>query len=419
MAERASSYDIVILWERNEIMKRARTKTVCMPVFSYYPFDPRVRRAAEALVENGYKVDIICLKGEGEEKYGTYNGVNAYRVPLVHRRGGYLRYFYNYGMLFLLMFITLNSLDRKKHYDVVHVHSLPDLLVFVAVLQKLKGKRIILDLHEVMPEIYAARFSKDMNSFAVKMVCFLERISTAFADNVITVNDVRKDIIINRGVASQKIVVIMNTPDEKLLVKKDLSDFKEKLGLEGKFVTVYVGGINYERNIEVVLKAMSLIKKKVPNIFFIVFGHTYGLAGERYKDGLKALSDDLGLSENVYFGGQLPGEDVASYMELADFGIVSYVNNPMTELAMPNKVFEYIAAGKPIISCRLKGIYKLLGDNAAIYYEPENAKDLAKKIKWIYDNRNEIEKMSKNARNIYEKHNWSIMKKRLQELYED
>ncbi len=398
---------------------RIKKKRVCMPVFSYYPFDQRVRRDAEALLENGYEVDIICLKDEGEENFGTYNGVNAYRLPLVHRRGGYLRYCYNYGMLFLFMFLTLNSLDRKKHYDVVHVHSLPDFLVFIAVLQKLRGKKIILDLHEVMPEIYAARFNKDMNAFLVKMVCFLERISTAFADRVITVNDVRKDVIINRGVPSQKIVVIMNAPDEKLSVKKDLKAFKERLGLKDKFVSVFVGGINSERNLEVVLKAMAIVKEEVPNIFFIIFGHTYGHAGERYKNELKALADNLGLGENVYFGGQLPGEDVASYMELAHFGIVSYVVNPMTELAMPNKVFEYTAASNPIISCRLKGIHALLGDKAAIYYEPENETDLAEKIKWMYNNRNEAKRLMENARNIYEKHNWSVMKKRLQNLYEN
>ncbi|UCE73109.1 MAG: glycosyltransferase family 4 protein [Methanomassiliicoccales archaeon] len=394
-------------------------KTVCMPVYSFYPFDPRVRRAAEALLEKGYSVDIICLKEKGDKKVDSFNDVNIHRVSLTHKRGGYLRYFYHYTSLFLQVFMRLNSLDRKKKYDVVHVHSLPDFLVFIAVMQKLKKRKIILDLHEVMPEIYAARFNKKMDSFPVKIVCMLERISTRFADRVITVNDVRKEVIINRGVPKEKIVVIMNAPDENLSIKKDLEDFKAKLHLEHKFITVYVGGINYERNLEVVLKAMSIVKKDIPNIYFIIFGHTYGQAGLKYIEELKALAAGLGISENVYFGGQLAGEDVASYIELADFGIVSYVKNPMTELAMPNKVFEYIMADKPIISCRLKGLYKLLGEEATIYYQPENHDDLAKKIKWLYNNRNEVGKMVENARKIYVNNSWSVMKRRLHDMYKN
>jgi glycosyltransferase involved in cell wall biosynthesis len=397
---------------------RSNRKSVCMPVYSFYPFDPRVRRAAEALLEKGHSVDIICLKEEGDKKTDSFNGVGIHRVSLTHNRGGYLRYIYHYTSFFLQVFFTLNALDRKKKFDVIHVHSIPDFLVFLAVFQRLKGRKIILDLHEVMPEIFAARFNKKMDSFLVKLVSVLEKMSCAFAQNVITVNDVRKEVLEGRGVAKEKIVVIMNAPNQKLFVKKDLGNFINKFQTDSKFVTVYVGGINYERNLEVILKAMAQIRNEIPNIFFIMFGHTYG-QGEKYVEELMSLAQDLGISENVYFGGQLPGKDVASYMELADFGIVSYVKNPMTELAMPNKVFEYSMADVPIISCKLKGIYALLGDKAAVYYEAGDHMDLAKKIMWIHQNKDKTRSYVENARKVYKRYNWNVMKNRLQELYEN
>lgn len=400
------------------MINNSSRKSICMPVYSFYPFDPRVRRAAEALLEKGHSVDVICLKEEGDKKTDSFNGVGIHRVSLTHKRGGYLRYLYHYTMFFFQVFITLNMLDRKKKFDVIHVHSLPDFLVFVTLIQKLKGKKIILDLHEVMPEIFAARFNKKMNSFLVKLVCILEKISCGFAHYVITVNDVRMEVLVNRKVPKEKIIVIMNAPNQKLFVKKDLEDFKEKFNLDSKFVTVYVGGINYERNLEVILKAMAQIKNDIPNIFFIIFGHTYG-QGAKYVAELKRLAKDLGITENVYFGGQLPGEDVASYMELAEFGIVSYLKNPMTELAMPNKVFEYSMADVPIISCRLKGMYTLLGEDGARYYEAENHADLAKKIKWLYNNKDKSNKYVDVAREIYKKYNWEVMKNRLQKMYDD
>jgi glycosyltransferase involved in cell wall biosynthesis len=394
-----------------------RTKSVCMPVFSYYPFDPRVRRAAEALVEEGHSVDVICLKDKGEKSTGSFNGVNIHRVSLIHKRGGYLRYVYHYTMFFILVFLTLNRLDLRRKYDVVHVHSLPDFLVFVAIIQKLKKRKIILDLHEVMPEIYAARFKKKMDSSLVKFVCFLERISCSFAHHVITVNDARREVLEGRSVPHKKTSVIMNTPDDRVFVKRNVDDFVRRLHLEDKYITVYVGGINPERNLEVIIKAMALLKKDVPEIFFVMFGHSYGQEGSHYVDDLKTLAEKQGVSDSVFFGGRLAGEEVAGYMDLAHFGVISYIANPMTELAMPNKVFEYISLDVPIISCRLKGLYSLMGDEAAVYFEPENEKELAEKILWLHDNPAEAKSLTLRGRGLYKSYTWAIMKKRLQNLY--
>jgi glycosyltransferase involved in cell wall biosynthesis len=400
--------------------KKQGNKTVCMPVYSYYPFDPRVRRAAKSLIENGYSVDVICLRGESEKKSENIDGINVHRLPLVHIRGGYFRYLYNYIMFFLLSFFMLNSLDRKRHYDVVHVHSLPDFLVFIALVQKWKGRKIILDLHEAMPEIFAARFKKDMDSRIVNIPLFLETSSISFASRIITVNDAIKKIYMNRGgVPQKKIVVIMNSPDKMQRTRKDISEFKTKLDLENKFVVVYVGGINQERNIEVIIKAIAKAKPKIPNIYFILFGHTLGQKGEGYKNRLKTLTLKLGLKENVFIGGRLPPQDVSSYLDLADFGVVSYVSNPLTEVAVPNKVFEYIALDKPVISVHLRALHSLFGDEALLYYEPESANDLAAKMIKLYENKNELDEMKNNAKEVYERCKWDVMRKRLQKMYNE
>jgi glycosyltransferase involved in cell wall biosynthesis len=395
-------------------------KRVCMPVYSYYPFDPRVRRAAKSLIENGYSVDVICLRGESEKKRENIDGVNIHRLPMVHIRGGYFRYLYNYIMFFLLSFLMLNLLDRKRHYDVVHVHSLPDFLVYIAIFQKWKKRKIILDLHEAMPEIFAARFKKGMDSRIVKIPLFLENRSISFAHRIITVNDTIKKIHMTRnGVSEKKIIVIMNSPDEMQRIKKDISDFKRRLDLDKKFVVVYVGGINIERNIEVIIEAVAKAKPEIPNLCFLLFGHTLGQKGEGYKEGLKTLASELGLEERIHIGGRLPPQNVLSYLDLADFGVVSYVSNPLTEVAVPNKVFEYIALDKPVISVRLQALHSLFGDNALLYYEPENSDDLAAKMIILYENKNELDEMKNNAKEVYERCKWDVMRKRLYEMYNE
>ncbi len=416
---------IELLWisilEAKRVMddKKRDRKSICMPIYSYYPFDPRVRRAASALLENGYNVDVICLRGRDEKKFDVHNGVNIYRVALQHIRGGYLRYLYNYGMFFLLSFLMLNSLDRKKNYNVVHVHSLPDFLVFISLFQRRKEKKIVLDLHEAMPEIFAARFNKNMDSMLVKVPIFLEKISIAFASHIITVNNTIKELYINRGVPEKKITVIMNSPDEKLSSTKDLRDFKMKFNLDDKFVLVYVGGINYERNLEVILHAISKINHDIPNLFFIIFGHMYGQKGQSYKESLKNLVKQLGLEDSVYIGGKVNPEEVSSYLDLSDFGIVSYIRNPLTDVAVPNKIFEYIALNKPIIVVNFKALHSLMGDDAAIYYKPEDADDLAQRIKWLFNHKNDLMGMKQNAQKVYEECKWEVMKERLLRMYEN
>jgi glycosyltransferase involved in cell wall biosynthesis len=395
------------------------SKKICMPVYSYYPFDPRVRRAAEALIEKGHSVDVICLKGEGEQGHSTFNGVGIYRLPLEHTRGGYARYLYNYVMFFVLSFLKLNSLHKREQYSAVHVHSLPDFLVFIAYLQKRKGIKVVLDLHEAMPEIFAARFKKDMDSSLVKVPIILERRSHAFADHIITVNDTIKELYIIRGVPEDKISVIMNSPDEKLRQETDTGQFRSKYNLDERFKLVFVGGINYERNLEVVLKAIAEVKSEIPNIFFIIFGHMYGHKGASYKEKLKALVKELGIEENVYIGGKLDPEEVSSYLRLTDFGVVSYLKNPLTDVAVPNKVFEYIAWDKPVIACRLKALETLFGKDSLLYYEPEDPHDLAEKIIFLYKDQDNIPKMIKNAKEVYERCKWNVMKERLNQIYSD
>jgi glycosyltransferase involved in cell wall biosynthesis len=129
-----------------------------MVVYSYYPRDQRVRREAETLKENGARVHVICLRKEGESRYKTHNDISIYRVPQTHRRTvGYMPYFIRYFMFLFLSALVLTKLFFRFRYDVVHIHSIPDYLVFCAIVPKMLGARVILDLHELMPEIFAVR----------------------------------------------------------------------------------------------------------------------------------------------------------------------------------------------------------------------------------------------------------------------
>lgn len=383
-----------------------------MVVYSYYPFDPRVRKEVRALVARSCKVDVICLRDENETNKEIVDGAAIYRIPLSAKRGGYLTYCYQYLTFFVLSFFLLTKLFLTNRYDVIHIHSLPDFQVFVALVPRLFRRRIILDLHEAMPEIFAARFDLDMDSGRVALAAFLERISFKFSDIVLTVNKTIKARLVGRGLDPEKIIIIMNSPDEELRRERDMSRFIKENDLESKFVLVYVGGINQERNIEALIGAVGWVRKEIPIRMFI-----YGYGKREYIEELKRLRSALQLDKEIRFGGWIPHEDVFSFLKLSDVGIISYVRNPLTEIAIPNKVFEFIALRKPLIIAKLGALEELF-KGAALFYEPGDSEDLAEKILRLCRDEELANRLVARAVRVHEECNWDVMKKRLYAAYD-
>ena len=138
-----------------------RARRHCMVVFAYYPAgETRVQREAEALVRSGFEVDVLCLHSprNGTPPAAVVNGVRVHRLPIArkYRGGGLFRQFLEYLAFFFAVMFALIRLQRCRRYDVVQVHNLPDFLIFAAWFPRLLGARLILDLHDLMPEFAAA-----------------------------------------------------------------------------------------------------------------------------------------------------------------------------------------------------------------------------------------------------------------------
>src|SRR3989442_1630016 len=126
--------------------------------FDWYPDHPRVRGLAEAAADAGYIVDVICLRQPKEKSYEIYNGVHIYRMPQNRRFDGWLHTtILNWCWFLLLAGATVTWLHLKRPYDVIHVHNLPDFLVFSALFPKLLKAKLILDVQDVSPELMAVK----------------------------------------------------------------------------------------------------------------------------------------------------------------------------------------------------------------------------------------------------------------------
>lgn len=372
----------------------------CMVVHNYYPLrEPRVEREARALVNHGYEVDVICLRGEGEPVVDTSEGVRIYRLPVKRHRGkGAAVQLLEYLAFFGLAFAKLTTLHRQRRYRVVQIHNLPDFLVFAGLVPKLTGARVILDIHDVMPEFYASRFRTSLASWPVRLVRWQEWLSCRFADHVITVTDLWRDALIARGVAANKASVVMNVADTRIFRRSANS---ERPAASDDFHLFYHGTLTQRYGVDVALRAVAKVRRQIPGIRFTIHG-----SGE-YLATLQHLAAELDVGKHVHFSTQsVPTTELPRMIQGADVGVVPYQRDVFTDGILPTKLMEYVALGVPVIAARTPVIAAYFDDTMVQFFTPGDVNELAQCIVALYHNRQRLQTYAKNAERFNQRYNW-------------
>ena len=133
-----------------------KTATVA---FTHYASDGRVRRMAEALAERGDDVTAITLREENEPRRYELAGVKVRTVNLKQHRGSnQVLYIAQYVIFLLIAALLLTVSHMRRRFDVVHINNMPDFMVFAALPVKVLGAKVILDIHDPMPELFESKF---------------------------------------------------------------------------------------------------------------------------------------------------------------------------------------------------------------------------------------------------------------------
>jgi glycosyltransferase involved in cell wall biosynthesis len=386
--------------------RRLRGKRVAVLLFSYYPADPRPRRAAEALAAHGAHVDLICLRdGNGEAARETYGNINVTRVPLKRERGGKLGYVRQYVAFVLTSFFYLTSRSLTRRYHLVHVHNMPDVLVFGAIVPKLLGAKIVLDLHDPMPELMRTIFKLPEDSFSVVVLKCLEKWSIQFADLALTVNLACKKIYSSRSCQSHKINVVINSPDDQIFrFRRGSAPGANGNNGNGSnpFVILYHGSLVRRNGFDLAMESLEKVKKTIPFVRLRVCGKRTDFFEEVMES-----ARERGLDGNVDYLGVRDLKGIVEAIEDCDLGIIPNHRNTFTEINTPTRIFEYLALAKPVIAPKAKGIEDYFGDNDIIFFELGNAEDLARKIEFAYSHPQEVADTVKRGQKVYLSHTWS------------
>ena len=373
----------------------------------HVPHDPRVWREANALGELFDEIDVICMRGNGESWTERLGNVRVLRLPIEHKRGGKLRYLFEYAAFGVLAFVVLTFLHIRHRYRLVQVHSLPDALVFSAIFPRLTGTRIVLDLHEPMPEFFQSKFGVGEGNRWVRLVRSIEQLAIRFSHLVITPTNQMRERFIQRGANAATIHVVMNGSDESVF---DPSRF-ERDGNSNRFRLICHGSIEERYGLDTVIRALPLIQPTIPEVLFQIIGRG------AYKSELRRLAERLGVRDLVEFSeGYIPEDELVQALAQANVGIVAMKRDEFRDLTLCLKMFDFIAMELPVVSSRTRAVTEYFGGDCFAMFESDDPESLAQAVTEIYVSPDRGRSLARAASSAFAPYRWDVQRIEYQRL---
>jgi glycosyltransferase involved in cell wall biosynthesis len=344
------------------------------------PFDRRVWRECLALSDVGYQVTVICPRGTtiDNEKRDKIRGVSIYRYWIYQSRGGLLSYIVEYltaltGTAWLIAVVFF-----REGFDVIQICNPPDLLVLTALPFKALGKKIVFDQHDLCPEIYEMHNDGAKRGWVVKALLFFEKVTYAWSDVVIVVNECFRKIAVGRGgKAREDVFVVRNAPtvDSFRGVRPDHS-----LKCGAKYLITYVGMMGPQDGIDILLRTVRNLatecKRNDFHVLMIGNGTVFG--------AMKHYAKELGMNGRITFTGHVDYDRVMQGIASADVCLCPDPKTALNDKCSLVKVVEYMSLGRPFVAFDLEEVRNSAAD-AALYARPNDEKDFAEKISLLLD----------------------------------
>ncbi len=375
--------------------------------FDWYPHEVRALRLAEAAANAGYEVDVICVSKPNEKRHEIYNGVRVYRIPTHRSSGGSIsKRMLEWCWFLLLSGAVVTWLHLRRRYDVVHVHNMPDFLVFSALFPKLLGAKVILDVQDVSPELMGAKAKNNgrLRRLVIRLATWQEHISTAFAHHVVTTGWLFEELLVKRGVPKEKITSILNSADPSLFPpeRRCPSPF-EASEQEKPFIVMYYGTLAKRNGLDTAIRAVVLAHRVVPNLRLDIQG-----SGD-YLPALKQLVVESGASNYVIFTESCTPDKLVDFAIHGDIGIIPYRSDGFANIILPTKAYEFAWMHRAIIASDTPAIRSMFRPESIVLCDPSKPESFAEAIIDLYQNPEKRARMVANAAEDYTPYRWELM----------
>ena len=372
-------------------------RRIAMIAYTVYRRDNRVIRYAETLTARGDAVDVIALKKDaGQPAVEKAGAVNVFRFAgRVHKNqktpGDYLLPLIRFWMG-TTMVLAWRHLRRP--YDLIHVHNMPDFLVFAALLPRIMGAKVILDIHDIMPEFYASKFGKGDDTFGAKVLKFIEWASARIANHVIISNHLWLQPFTARSAPAKKCSVFINHVNQNVF-------FRRPPALnQGRRIILFPGGLQWHQGLDIAIRAMPRVLEKIPEAEFHIYGDG------NMKDELVLLTRHLGLENRVRFFEPRPVSEIAEVMARADLGVVPKRADSFGNQAYSTKIMEFMSLGVPVVVSSTKIDRFYFNDSIVRFFESGNSGALADAIVETLQNDELRRRMVSNASKYADENSW-------------
>lgn len=384
--------------------------------FDQFLFEPRALRQAEAAVRAGHQVDVICLRQDQEEKFEVYQNVYIHRLPISRGYNGssLLHSILLWCWFLLLAAIKVTRLHFKNRFDVIHVHNMPDFLVFAALIPKLLGTKIILDVQDVSPELMGAKSQEKgwLRAILVGFAKWQEHISINFSHHVVTTGEPFEQILLKRGVPQQKITEIHNSADSQHFPAELRCPLPfDSSSNEGRpFIFMYHGTLAKRKGLDKAIRALAIARQSVPQLRLDIQG-----SGEQLSF-LKELAATLSVSDSVTFTEMCPADKVVQFVLHGDAGIIPSECNGFEEYVLSTKAYEFVWMHRPVIASDTYAIRSMFRPESIYLCDPEKPERFAEAMIDLYWHVEKRKTMIEKAFEDYLPFRGEIMVERYQQL---
>jgi len=379
-----------------------------------YPPDERVENEIAILTKNGFEVTLVCASKKRSGKIETEKKgiLTIYRIPIskfIYKSGAvaltlpfYFRFWYKH----------LNQIIKQNHIDAIHINDLPLVKVGLRLSEK-HNLPLVADYHENRPEIM--RMYNHVLTFPGKYLISIkewlkyQQKYTPKVDRLILVTDEAKDYYVKYyGIDAKKITVLPNYISLERFGSFD-PEYQPDSEIKEQFTAVYFGDTGLRRGTLTILEAAAILRNE--DISFLIIGDS------REQQYLEKTAKEQNLT-NVTFTGRIPVAEAIKLMNMSNVGLCPFLRNTHHDTTYANKMFQYMALGKPVIvsDCTSQANF-VTAESCGMIFRAGDSAELSNKILQLRD-QTEYDRLSTNAKKcVYGKYNWENTGSRLTDLY--